>query len=70
MIMKIDKIKMIENPIEDFQLDQESMKALLGGDFVAFVLVTIVKDINQGLVVLVLKVQNVKVFLGSIVLST
>lgn len=68
--MKIDKIKMIENPIEDFQLDQESMKALLGGDFVAFVLVTIVKDINQGLVVLVLKVQNVKVFLGSIVLST
>lgn len=61
---------MIENPIEDFQLDQESMKALLGGDFVAFVLVTIVKDINQGLVVLVLKVQNVKVFLGSIVLST
>ena len=31
--MKIDKIKMIENPIEDFQLDQESMKALLGGDF-------------------------------------
>lgn len=30
--MKIDKIKMIENPIEDFQLDQESMKALLGGD--------------------------------------
>lgn len=70
MIMKIDKIKMIENPIEDFQLDQESMKALLGGDFVAFVLVTIVKDINQGLVVLVLKVQNVIVFLGSIVLST
>lgn len=68
--MKIDKIKMIENPIEDFQLDQESMKALLGGDFVAFVLVTIVKDINQGLVVLVLKVQNVIVFLGSIVLST
>lgn len=61
---------MIENPIEDFQLDQESMKALLGGDFVAFVLVTIVKDINQGLVVLVLKVQNVIVFLGSIVLST
>lgn len=36
----------------------------------AFVLVTIVKDINQGLVVLVLKVQNVKIFLGSIVLST
>ena len=33
MIVKIDKIKMIENPIEDFQLDQESMKALLGGDF-------------------------------------
>lgn len=24
---------MIENPIEDFQLDQESMQALLGGDF-------------------------------------
>lgn len=31
--MKIDKIKMIENPIEDFQLSQESMNALLGGDF-------------------------------------
>lgn len=30
--MKIDKIKMIENPIEDFQLSQESMNALLGGD--------------------------------------
>jgi len=31
--MKIDKIRMIENPIEDFQLTQDAMKALLGGDF-------------------------------------
>lgn len=31
--MKIDKIRMIENPIEDFQLGQDVMKALLGGDF-------------------------------------
>lgn len=32
-IMKIEKIRIIENPIEDFQLSQESMNALLGGDF-------------------------------------
>ena len=31
--MKIEKIRIIENPIEDFQLSQESMNALLGCDF-------------------------------------
>lgn len=32
-IMKIEKIRIIENPIEDFQLSQEAMNALLGGDY-------------------------------------
>lgn len=31
--MKINKIRMIENPMEEFQLTAESMEALLGGDF-------------------------------------
>lgn len=31
--MKIGKIKLIENPKEEFQLSSEAMNALLGGDF-------------------------------------
>ena len=30
--MKINKIKIIENPVKDFQLSEDSMEALLGGD--------------------------------------
>ena len=70
MIMKIDKIKMIENPIEDFQLDQESMKALLGGDFCGIRVGNHCQGYQSGLSCIGTEVQNVKVFLGSIVLST
>lgn len=31
--MKIEKIKVIETPVDEFQLDSELMSALLGGDF-------------------------------------
>lgn len=31
--MKIEKIKFIEAPVDEFQLDSELMGALLGGDF-------------------------------------
>lgn len=31
--MRINKINIIENPIEEFQLNSESMRALLGGSY-------------------------------------
>lgn len=31
--MKINKIKVIENPVDEFQLTSESMNALLGGSY-------------------------------------
>lgn len=67
--MKIDKIKMIENPIEDFQLSQESMNALLGGDFCRVRVGNYCEGYQSGLSCVGSKAQNVKNFLGNIVLS-